>query len=154
MTDRQMQEIAHQVRLLIDRKVAAGEPIKADWIVTEVVTSWSPPGGVDADKWTKSGYACVRDIVRKEVQRYKPKDEDDADPQLLLDGHKKLHRAYLINRNGEQTIVRTDQLTVEEALSIYEELRRNVRGLELHQHELLRYIDNVLIPNQAKNNAG
>jgi hypothetical protein len=156
MTDRQMQSIVIQVRELIEKYVANGESLHAAWLVTEVVNSWVPAGGADAEKWTISGYANVRDIVRKQVQRYKPDEQesDDDTQPLLLPNYKKVHRAYLIERGGKQTIVPVDKLTVAEALGIIDELTRCETGLRLHRNELMHYIDEVLIPNQAKNTAG
>lgn len=147
MTDQQAQNIANEVRDFIEQQLATGGKVVADWIVTGIVGSWEPPGGVDADKWTTSGYANVRTIVRQVVRTYKPK-EEEVDPQTVLPGYEKLHRAYLISRQGEQTIVRVDELSVAEALEIVAELTRCETGLRIHKNELLRYIDEVLLPRE------
>lgn len=149
MTDEQIKAISTEVRDLVEQMIASGQSVEATWLVHAVVSTWEPPGGRDADKWTIAGYQAVRTIVRQVVQKWRPSN-DETDPQVVLPGYEKLHSAYLIPRGGKQQVVRVDMLTVEEALSIVSELMRCKTGIDLHINELYRYIDEVLRPKEAQ----
>lgn len=148
MTEQQKIEIRTQVRDLIEQTIASDQIADVAIVVAAVVGSWDPPGGRDADKWTISGYYSVRAIAREEVRRYEPGNEDDATAQMeMFPGYEKLHPAYVIpagERKGK--IVPTQLLTVAEAMAIVDELNRNITGLSIHKNELLRFIDEVLVP--------
>ena len=148
MTKHEEEKIATAIREAVEQELEAGRIAKPDWLVQHVVGSWDPPRGNDADKWLTCGYANVRSIVRAVVRLWKPAADEDGDQQVALPGYEKLHRAYLISRESEQIIIRVDQLTVAEALDIIAELERTERGIRIHKAELLRYIDEVLLPRE------
>lgn len=145
MTDEQKTKIATQVRDVIEQWLATGGKVEVNLVVGAVVGSWSPPGGDDADNWLICGYEAVRGIARTVVRKYEP--DAEADMQDMLPGFEGVHRAYIIP-DGERkgTIVRAELMTVAEALSVITQLDRNITGLSIHKNNLLRFIDEVLIP--------
>ena len=154
MTDQQKTEISSQVSDLIQQFIASGQIGDLDPIVSAVVYSWDPAGGRDADKWLVSGFHNVRAIARAVIRQYDVGNDDDVDDRQidLFPNYTKLQRAYLIpggERKGK--IVPAELMTVAEALAIIEQHDRAISGRALHKNELLRFIDEVLIPRQNGN---
>ena len=144
MTKEQEASIASEVRALLERRLAEGVVVQTDWLIHEVIGEWEAPRGRDADRWTFCAYQAVRKIVRDVVRKGEAPSDDS--PQLVLEGFEKLHRWYPIVRADDRVLCPTELLTVEEAFAVIEDLRRCQRGLDQHINELLRYIDEVIIP--------
>lgn len=147
MTEQEQHAISAEILGMIEGEVAVGRCAQPAWVVHAVVSSWDPPGGRDADKILLCCYGHVRTIMRQVVRSRRPDNDEDA--QLVLDGFQRLHRWYIVPRDGDPTIVGVDHLTVAEGLAIIEELNRSKRGLDIHIAEMQRYIDEVLIPRSA-----
>lgn len=136
------QKISVEVNDMIEQFLAGTGRCETRHVVMAIVSSWSPPGGPDEEKWMHCAYEAVAQKVGSAIKRFDVKAEEE-DEQLILPGYEKLHRAYRVKGR----LVRVDQLTVAEALHVLSELERCETGLRIHKNELQRYIDEVLIPN-------
>lgn len=121
--------------------VANGVVVKK-WLVQRVLNGWSPPGGSDAARWLLCGNGHIKATVQRVVSSYAlaVKDGGGDETQLILPGLDHVRAAYLVARDGQQCLVRTDLITDDELLARATELEAMGAGCYAHAREIRRYI--------------
>ena len=134
--------LTSEVSAIVEDAIEAGRVAPASWLTQEVVSSWDSLAESQGHggHYILCAYEHVRAVVRKVVQRYKTT-EDETDLQLLLPGNERLQKAYLINRDSEQSVVPIDQMSASEIDAKATELRAMAAGCLKHAEELERYRD-------------
>jgi len=135
MNDR---EFNAAVRCHYDKAIEGGQVISRPWLTQQIVASWSPPMGEDADKYLCCAYRAVRAQVEKEIRASHLSDADDA---KTLPGFHWVQQRYAIVRGKDLCDVPTSEMTVSELRAKARELRRMSIGLMKHADELERYAD-------------
>jgi hypothetical protein len=139
------QDLKTLINSRINEKLESVGSFRTAELVMEIITSWSSPLGPDEDKWRHCAYVAMTKAVADATRRFVVQEDDDHEQlQTAFEGlgFTKIRPAYQI----EGETVRADRMTVAQAMKVIDELRRVQRGVELHVHELLRFIDEVLIP--------
>lgn len=132
-----MTEIEEVIRGALD----AGQIVEAAWVTQSVMLTHVEIEGPDADWYLAIARQHVRDSVNKVISRYRPKETDGDDPQLVLTGFDRLQKAYMVKRGDKNVIVPVEQCTDRELRDRANDYRRMARGCEDHAHELNRYVE-------------
>jgi hypothetical protein len=131
-------DLIDEIQTIVEVGISANRPTPASWLTNEVVASHPDIKGRDTDWYVLCAYEHVRDTVRQVLRQYKG-EEPESPPQLLLPGFKRLQRAYLVERDGEQSVVPINQLSDREILAKIREYERMAIGCTEHAEELRRY---------------
>jgi hypothetical protein len=131
-------DLLDEVQAIVDAGIAANRTVPATWLTNEVIESHPDIKGRDVDWYRLCAYEHVRDTVRKVLRQYKGL-PDETPRQIILPGCERLQRAYLVEREGEQTVVPIDQLTEGEITTKIREYERMAAGCIEHAEELRRY---------------
>jgi hypothetical protein len=131
-------DLIKEITAVIEARLAAGDAAAATWVTQEVVAQHSQPEHTDSAWFELCAYEAVRAAVRTVLRRFQPPAEV-ADEQIVLPGFERLQKAYLVERESEQQIVRIDQLTSDELDAKADELERIGEGCYQHAKELRRY---------------
>lgn len=132
------EELVQEVNDIVERAIAEGRTAPLSWLVQEVVDQHPMVEWEQADWFRHCAYGHVHDTVRQVVRRFKPS-KDEISPQLAFPGWPRLQRAYLIERNGEQQIVATQDMSSHELDLKADELERMSVGCMQHARDLRRY---------------
>jgi hypothetical protein len=134
------QELMREVETVITERLADGKPTPMTWLVTEVLNRHQDIAGADVPFFQLCGYEHVRDTVR-EVFRLRKGNEAESEAQAdLFPGYTHVQRSYTISRDGEQMVVRLEQMTADEIRSKASELRGFAMGAMAHARELDEYL--------------
>ena len=123
---------------VIEELMRAGKTAKAGKIVFEIM-SRHPAPAVEPDWWVGNAYEAVRATVGQVIREMKIKQLQQPDPQLTFPGWAHLQLSYLVERDGESTIVPVEQLTDKEIDAKIAQMETMVAGLRGHINELIRY---------------
>lgn len=132
--------VIEEIQDVIRRALDAGTSPKKRWIVHEVMSNHRDVHGSDAEWQTCRSYESLDNHVRLEVQKLKPGGDDKAQEDLFP-GFDRLQRAYIVSRDGEQCVVRTEELTRAEWNTKIIEVERMGVGCFEHGAEMRRYRD-------------
>lgn len=123
-----------EVRKIISDKVAAGQVVVIDWLTHEIISNKDAIEGTDTEFYRVCAYTHVKDVVKRCIGKYGPKNE--TDDQLVLSGFEHLQVAYSVVRDGDIVLVPVDQLTDAEIEDRACEYERMSKGLIAHAREL------------------
>jgi hypothetical protein len=133
-------EIRKEVRAVIEEALAAERPAKLGWIVHEVLLHHQDLRGADAGFYLRLAHdrlpATVRDILRDFGVQAKGVSVPE---QLIMPGFHRLQRGYTVDRDGEQVLVPTPQLTDAEIDEKAAEHDAMADGNREHARELRQY---------------
>jgi len=116
------------------------QDIPALWIANSVMSDHGLIAEADPDGFHHTcSFRTVREYTRRVVSRYDGSPTATPDPQIVLPGFERLQTHYLIDRDGEQTMVRVDRLSSAERRAKAAELRAMGAGCYQHAEELDRY---------------
>ena len=133
-----MDSISSKVSLIVDRRLAANEPVELNWVVHEFVQQHNNISGADVEIYRTALYSHVKNIAKRIVKRFD--DESEVDQETLLPGHEFLRVAYSMSRDGEQVLVPIEQCSNVELLARADEFVRNASGLKEHARELKLFV--------------
>lgn len=130
-----------EINSVIDRKIAAGLPLLAQWITHEVCEAHDEGLAPNdhSDFWRHSGYKATRDEVRRCINRRIGDQPGAADRQMVFDGFEQLQRYYMVDRDGDQIGVPVQELTDEEIEGKAATYRSMGAACFAHADELDRY---------------
>jgi hypothetical protein len=135
-------ELTSDIEKVIETLEKEGaERLSPDVITSFVMTRWQEVAGDADERYLFASHWCLREQVRKRLNRYKVIPGTDVDEQLLLEGFERLQKRYLVEENGEQVAVRIEKMTrkqFEDKIAEFESMRE---GLSQHIQELRRYMN-------------
>lgn len=130
------QGLTEEVRALIADRLSSGSAVPATWLLHETMQRHNRVEGEDADLALLALRFLIQRTVR-EVLRDKKKDESELKPQSeLFAGYTRVQRSYLVERDGEQTVVRVEDLSDDEWQTKVGDLRAMSVGCMTHAKEL------------------
>ena len=137
------ERVRQEVAAKVDHLASDGEVLHPKWITHAICSDHAPGLNADesehADFWREGGYIAVRsevgDYLRK---RYATKPVKVAD-QPTLPGFEHLQAHYIVDRDGEELVVPTVNLTDDEIDGIVSRLRAGSATLANHADEFLRF---------------
>ena len=103
--------VAEIEALVQDECVAAQRAVLKSWVRREIIRRHDRVEGEDVDFAMLCIYEQVEDTVEQVTRRYRPKPERSPDPQLTFEDYLFVQKVYMIERDGESTLVPTDQYT-------------------------------------------
>ena len=135
--------LRRKIRAIIEKALENDRDVVAAWVAHQVIREHQNIDGDDKDFWLTVGSREIRSAVQKAVSAYKIKpDADEPDAQLLMPGFRHLQRAYLVGRQGEQTVVRIERMADHELVAKAGELHVMAAGCVEHASEITRYLAN------------
>jgi len=137
-------QVHAEIQEIIEDALTHGQDPVASWIAHAVLIKHPCAEFEEAEFFTLAAGKYVRDAVRHVLSRYKVS-TNDADPQLLLPGFKRLLKAYLIDRRGEQIVVAIERMTSGELTDKADELDAMAVGCQEHARELRRYLADRIV---------
>ena len=111
--------------------------INPDAVTTHILDRHQDLRGEDADWYRGAAWNVIRDLVRREIGKYKVQPETDE--QLVLPGFSRIQRRYLIDVDGTQLAIKVEELTDEQIDAKVAEMDTMMHGLQEHIDELIRY---------------
>jgi hypothetical protein len=133
--------LQRKIRAIIEKALEDDQDVVAAWVAHQVIREHPRITGKDKDFWLAVGSREIRGAVQRAVSSYKVKPSMDvADAQLLMPGFRHLQKAYLIAREDEQKVVRTDRMTDQELVEKAGELQVMAAGCVEHASEITRYL--------------
>jgi hypothetical protein len=157
MTDLIKDEIAP----LIDHKVKSGLRVEPNWVTQEIMAGRQEIEGCDRDFYLCLGKFAIRDQVRRRIDKFKLKpenqtdDDSQIDRQLVLEGYKRVQRSYVfeepvmkdgkpvMDEDGKPVVMTVaipiETMTTPQRIAKIKELRSMGAGCYLHADELERY---------------
>ena len=139
---RQADLIAEVETLIVDECLGKQRPVLKAWLRQEVIGRHARIEGEDADFAVLCVAEHVEDTVEQVARRYRPKPEKDKpDPQLTFAGYDYIQKVYMIERDGDSTLVPTELATSDELRAKAKELRQMGAGCYAHADELDRLAD-------------
>lgn len=132
-------QIHAEIQTVIEGALADGQDPVASWIAHSVLINHPCAEFEETEFFILAAGKYVRDAVRHVLSRYKASSKD-TDPELLLPGFKRLIKAYLIDRDGEQKIVAIQRMTGFEIARKADEYDAMALGCRDHAAELRRYL--------------
>ena len=128
-----------EVTAIIEARISAGDTVAKPWLMHEVLGSHVMPKCDDEDWFLCCAREALDSVIRFVVQRYRPTENPDAQTSFPGPGFVRLQRGYAVERDGEQCIVPTLQLSDDEIDAKAAELRRMGEGCFMHADELMRF---------------
>lgn len=137
-------DISELVNQAIDDALEGVGEFDTNLLAGTIIASWAQPGGADEDKWRHCAFMAVTKIIADKTRRFRVTEETESsdETQLTFPNFPKIRRAYQV----EGKTVRAEKMTVAQAMKVVDELRRVGRGVELHINDMMRFIDEVLLP--------
>ena len=132
-----LSDLQIEAQQYVEAAVDEGRVVEVPWIAKTIIDNWPAIEGPGRDRYEIAAWDTVRGCVRKAINRYKAKPEEDA--QLVLPGYRYLQKAYAVHRNGDSCVVSLDQLTDDEILARVAEYQRMADGCMKHAEELMGY---------------
>lgn len=132
-------EIQAEIAEMIEARAAAGDPVRAAWLIHAIINAHPLPEHNEAEFYTCCAYGHVAHCVRMALRDEKAREGEDDNASLLLPGFKRLHRRYSVMREGEQVIVPIQAMTVRELKVKADDYLSMARGNKEHADELFRY---------------
>lgn len=133
-------DIEAEVNDLIEFSINAGEPIPSKWIMPKILANHPDIAGDDTDFYVICAQHHVQNTVRTCLRAWKT-DEDDTPEQMRFEGFECLQKAYLVDRDGEQTIVPLTACSKNELVEKINEYRKMAAGCTKHANELERFVN-------------
>jgi hypothetical protein len=116
------------------------QDIPASWIAQAVMADHGLRAEADPDGFHHCcSFRTVREYTRRVISQYDGKPTLTPDAQIVMPGYERLQTHYVVDRGGEQTMVRVDRLTSQERRNKAAELRAMGAGCYQHAEELDRY---------------
>lgn len=119
----------------IESFIAGKDTVAKSWIVKHLMDihreSFADDFAVQVAHDAFDAYA------RHYINRLKPRPEQD--PQLVMPGFKHLQVRYVVNREGESTVVRTEQMSPEEFDAQIAQHEAHSAGHAIHADELRKF---------------
>jgi hypothetical protein len=135
-------DLMREAEQVIEERLAAEGVAPKSWIVKEMIDRHPGIGGDDSDWYRICAFVAIDSVVRGVLQRHRAQEAElDIDRQEVLPGFKRLQRRYSIERDGEQTVVELERMTVIEGRAKAHELREMAKGCLAHAEELDDYFD-------------
>ena len=133
-------EVQDYIRKMISDKIDQGQVVSMSWITNEVLQEHGDMHGSDSDFYVICARHYVSDIVKRQIDKYKPGKNYNKE-QLTLEGFEHLQQAYTVPREEEKSVlVPVDQLTDEEIELRAQEYEAMAQGNLKHAQELREYI--------------
>lgn len=111
-------------------------------VVTEMVLSgWGNIEGDHADAFLCAANLYVRNEVRQQMNRYKLKEEEEPDSQLVLEGFERLQKWYLVEQHGKPRAITVEAMTDDQLYEKAQELKRMGDGCYQHAAEIYRFVE-------------
>lgn len=134
-------QLTIEINAAIDRKIAVGFPLLAQWIAHEVCEAHNDGLAPNdhSDFWRHSGYKATREEVRRCINRRIGDQPEQADKQMVFEGFEHLQRYYMVDRDGDQIGVPVQELSDEEIEAKASTYRSMGAACFAHADELDRY---------------
>lgn len=132
-------ELDAEVRGLIEKRLEAGLDTPQGWLVHEIVGRYPDIDGDDVDMYLLCAMGHVTTTVRKVLRPYTA--EDESAEQVTLPGFARVQRGYMVERDGDRVLVKTQNLTPSELRAKAKEYRQIGQGCAEHADELDRLAD-------------
>jgi hypothetical protein len=95
----------------------------------------------DSDCARAAAWYAFGSLIRQGMKQFDKEAPESEPSQLVLDGFDLVQRAYLVERDGESRLVRTDLMTLAEGRAKAASLRSFAQGALKHADELDAYFD-------------
>jgi len=128
-------ELIAEIEMLIDEAMEDAPSVSTPWLVQTMVSRHSRLEGEDLDCALLCMNEHFRDSVGSTLRKMRPHPEDE---QAFLPGVSRIQKRYLIERDGEDYVVATPNLTAPELRRKATEYRRMGAGCFAHADELER----------------
>lgn len=132
-------ELDAEVRGLIEERLEKGLDTPQGWLVQEIVGRYPDVDGDDVDMYLLCAGSHVATTVRRVLRPYTA--EGEGDEQITLPGFKRLQKGYMVDRDGDRVLVKTQNLTLAELRVKVKEYRQLGKGCYEHAAELERLAD-------------
>lgn len=130
-------EIGAKIQWLIKNN---GSVLHPQFIAHSVASDHPDVDGADADFYKCCSFAKLRDEVRQQINRMKVKTEqEDGSEQLVMPGFEHLQQRYFVDRDGENCIVKINEMSDDEIEAKAQEREAMGRACYAHADELRRY---------------
>ena len=137
MTKKELSQLAQE---LITTRLGKGEVVSMDWAVQELINGRGEISGKGVPFYELCAREYVYEVVKREVGKYDPRDTEDVQEQLILEGYDHLRVAYSVLRDDERLLVPIGNLSDEELKARAAEFRAQAMGLSDHAKEIDRYL--------------
>lgn len=132
-------ELDAEVWGLIEKRLEAGLPTPQGWLVQEIVGRYPDVDGDDVDMYLLCAVGHVTATARRVLRPYTA--EDETPGQDPLPGFARIQRGYMVERDGDRVLVKTQHLTPSELRAKAKEYRALGQGCAEHADELERLAD-------------
>lgn len=146
MTDTEMessdttlqQQLTSEVVSLVTDRMNGGDSVPSLWLVHELMQRHDRVEGEDADLALLGLRTLFQRTVREVLRKTKAEETatEVSQSELFGGSYTRVQRRYLVNRNGDQVVVRVEALTEEEWRTKCRELRAMGEGCFTHAKEL------------------
>ena len=134
-------ELSREVESVVVERTSTGETAPMTWIVKEIIDRHGSIAGDDLWFYRLCAYEHVRKVVRDYMRNERTREQEpENDRQMVLSGYKRAQLRYPIERDGEQTIVRLEDMTADEVREKAMYLKAIAIGANAHAEELLHYL--------------
>lgn len=134
-------DLDREVREVMDELLVDGSPATVVWVVQGVMDRHRDISGQDENFARLCAYEHVRRTTLTEIRNRKQNDEESQSVSQgeLFPGYERVQKSYVISRDGEQMVVRLEQMTEAEGRTKIGELRSMASGALDHARELEDY---------------
>jgi hypothetical protein len=135
-------DLVGEIEDIIQREcLGPRRPILKSWLRQAIITRHPRIYGDDADFAILCVAEHVEDTVEQVARRYKPKADRQQQTEMVFEGYEYVQKAYMIDRDGDSTLVPTGLATPEELRAKAKDLRQMGAGCYAHADELDRLAD-------------
>ncbi len=124
------------VSAIVEEQIDANQIVAPAWVTHEIVSRYPEPECDGSDFYLLCAYEHTYNTVTKIVRRYKGDDDGQGHLSGFDPSFPKVHKAYVITRNGEQLTVPVMLMSIEEAEAKAQEIEAMGRGCFEHASQL------------------
>lgn len=134
-------QLVKEIAEITDHLVKQGIALHPDWVTQKIQSNHQNIEGDDSDFYTCVSKETIRDQVRKRINKFKikPEQNSDVDRQLVMPGFERLQLAYVIEMDGTQIAVPLRIMSSAQRRAKSAELRAMGAGCYQHADEIDRY---------------
>lgn len=133
-------ELDAEIRDLLTKRLDGGLDTPQEWLVQAILSHHEDINGSDVDWYLLCARGHLVTTVRKMLRPYTSDAEHIDDPQIVLPGFIRLQKGYIVERDGDRVLVKTQRgrITPAELRQKAKEYRRIGTGCYEHANELDR----------------